>query len=148
MIEGKWFAPAADAPEAFALREESLLRGRDALDAQAWNVVGYHQGHAAATGRIWWHEGAFYLGDIAVTPTLRGQRLGDLTLRLLLFKAESHGARLIRVLSPEALAPFFARLGFQPEGNASNGVQPLLLRGEELCLDSCKGCKKDCANRK
>ena len=35
MIEGKWFAPATDAPEAFALREESLLRGRDALDAQA-----------------------------------------------------------------------------------------------------------------
>ena len=31
MIEGKWFAPATDAPEAFALREESLLRGRDGL---------------------------------------------------------------------------------------------------------------------
>ena len=50
--------------------------------------------------------------------------------------------------APETLVPFFARLGFQPEGNAANGVQPLLLRGEELCLDSCKGCKKDCANRK
>ena len=44
--------------------------------------------------------------------------------------------------------PFFARLGFQPEGEARQGLQPMLLRGENLCLDTCKGCRKDCPNRR
>ena len=148
MIEGKWFAPGADAPEAFALRRQVFDRGQDALDQSAWSVVVYQQGQCAATGRIWWQDGAFFLGDIAVSPALRRQRLGDLTLRLLLFKAESHGARRIRVLAPAAIVPFFTRLGFHAEGEAANGVQPLLLLGEDLCLDSCQGCKKACANRR
>ena len=44
----------------------------------------------------------------------------------------------IRDRSPAALVPFFTRLGFHPEGEAAGGMQPLLLLGEELCLDSCQ----------
>lgn len=148
MIEGKWFAPGADLTQPLAIRRQVLDYGADALDPMAWNVVVYREGEPAATGRIWWQDGAFWLGSIAVLPAWRGQQLGDLTLRLLLFKAQSHGARRIRVLSPAALTPFFTRLGFRPEGEAANGMQPLLLLGEELCLDSCQGCRKDCPNRR
>lgn len=148
MVEGKWFQPGSDAPEAFAIREAVFGRGRDALDGMAWNVLVWHGGKAAATGRLWWRDGAFWLGDVAVLPELRGQRLGDLTLRLLLFKAETHAARLIRLEALQDTAAFFARLGFQPEGEARQGLQPMLLRGEDLCLDTCKGCRKDCPNRR
>ena len=81
-------------------------------------------------------------------PELRGRRLGDLTLRLLLFKAETHAARMLRLVSPQSVTGFFAKLGFKPEGDLADGQQPMMLRGEDLCLDTCKGCKKDCPNRK
>lgn len=148
MVEGKWFQPGADADEVFAIRRAVFGRGRDDLDAESWNVLVWFGGQAAATGRLWWRDGAFWLGDVAVLPELRGKRLGDLTLRLLLFKAETHAARLIRLIAPRETAGFFAKLGFQPEGEEQQGMQPMLLKGEDLCLDTCKGCKKDCPNRK
>lgn len=148
MIEGKWFAPGSDAAEAIAIRQAVFGRGRDELDNQAWNVLVWHDQAPAAAGRLWWSEGAFWLGDVAVLPEIRGKGLGDLTLRLLLFKAETHAARLIRLITPAETAAFFARLGFHPEGEAANGRVPMLLRGEELCLDTCKSCQKDCPNRR
>ena len=148
MIEGKWFAPGAEIPEAEAIRRTVFGRGADELDKMAWNVLVWFAGEPAATGRLWWEEGAFWLGDVAVLPEKRHHSLGDLTLRLLLFKAESHAARLIRLKTPAETAPFFARLGFKPEGEAESGLQQMLLRGEELRLDTCQGCKKDCPNRK
>lgn len=147
MIEGKWYAPGTDFPEAEAIRRAVFGRGRDALDSESWNVLVWHDGQAAATGRLWWRDGAFWLGDIAVREDLRGRRLGDLTLRLLLFKAETHAAKMIRLVAPESVTPFFARMRFASEGEAADGMQPMFLRGEDLCLDTCQGCKKDCPNR-
>lgn len=148
MIEGKWFAPGNEAAEAVAIRETVLGRGADALDGEAWRVLVWHEGKPAASGRLWWREGAYWLGDVAVLPEHRGAGLGDLTLRLLLFKAESHAARMIRLTATEDTAAFFARLGFQQEGNTEDGGVSMLLRGEELCLDTCKSCRKDCPNRR
>ena len=147
MIEGKWFAPGAAIPEALSLRRQVLGQAEDALDAAAWNVVVYHEGQPAATGRIWWADGTFWLGGIAVPAALRGRKLGDLTLRLLLFKAESHSARMIRTRAPDQLVSFFTRLGFTADGPAVNGLVTLSLRGEDLCLDTCQGCTRDCARR-
>ena len=148
MVEGKWFAPGAEIPQALAIRQAVFGRGADEMDKLSWNVVVWHEGEAAATGRLWWQDGAFWLGDIAVLPERRGLGLGDLTLRLLLFKAESHAARLMRLRSPEDVAPFFARLGFCKEEPREDGLIAMRLRGEDLCLDSCQGCQKDCPNRK
>lgn len=148
MIEGKWFAPGTDLSQPLALRRLILNQEADALDPMAWNVVVYREGqpgghrpHLVAGWRLldWRHRRP---------AAYRRQQLGDLTLRLLLFKAQSHSARRIRTLSPVALVPFFTRLGFRPEGEASNGMQPLLLLGEDLCLDTCQGCQKDCPNRR
>ncbi|MDO4483148.1 MAG: hypothetical protein Q4C54_01565 [Clostridia bacterium] len=66
MVEGKWFAPGTEAAEAMAIRESVFGRGADALDASSWNVLVWFEGMPAATGRIWWQDGAFYIGDIGV----------------------------------------------------------------------------------
>lgn len=147
MIEGKWFQPGADIAEAEGIRKIVFGKGQDALDQESWNVVVYHEGQPAATGRIWWKEDAFWLGDLAVLPQIRRRKLGDLTLRLLLFKAETHAARMIRLCTPADTTPFFARLGFREIARQNETITMELL-GSELCLDTCKSCNKDCANRK
>lgn len=147
VVEGKWFQPGSEAPEVFAIREKVFGYGRDQLDDMAWNVLVWHEGQPAAAGRLWWQDGAFWLGNVAVLPEMRCRRLGDLTLRLLLFKAETHAARLIRLITPESAVPFFSRLGFVPEGEPSQGMQPMRLRGEDLCLDTCASCSRNCPNR-
>lgn len=148
MVEGTWLAPGAALGDAEAVRKAVLGRGADELDALSWNVVVRWEGRFAATGRLWWRDGAFWLGDIAVLPEARGVGLGDLVLRLLLFKAESHAARMMRLACPEPLEGFFARLGFRREGVRENGALVMALPGDELCLDSCQNCQKDCPNRR
>ena len=148
MIQGKWFEPGKPFDAAEAIRKEVFGRGADELDAWSWNALVLNDGEPAACGRIRWADGAFILEDIAVREPLRGRKLGDLMLRLLLFKAESHGARMIRLVSPAELTGFFARLGFREDEGAEGGSRPMHLRGEDLCLDSCRGCKTPCANRR
>ena len=148
MIEGKWYPQGADLSDLLPVREAVFGRGRDALDDESWNVLIWQDGAAVATGRLWWRDGAFRLGDLCVLPDHRGQRIGDLVLRLLLFKAQSHFAREVRLCCPADTAGFFARLGFRPSGECTPEGMEMLLPGEEIQLDSCAACKKEnCPNR-
>lgn len=148
MIQGKWFEPGADlSRDALPIRQSVFGRGHDPLDDESWSCVIYQEDQPAATGRIWWRDDAFWLGDIGVLPEFRGRRLGDLALRLLLFKAQSHAAREVRLISPAPAAGFFARLGLQ----TVSGDDPVEMRiaGDQIELDSCKNCRKAaCPNRK
>lgn len=65
--------------------------------------------------RLWWRDGAFWLGDVGVLSDFRGMGYGDLLVRLLLFKALSHGAHFLRLEAPEEAVAFFARYGFCEE---------------------------------
>ena len=147
MIQGKWFAPGEDLSPLLPLRQSVFHQGADALDPLSWNVLVYEDETPAATGRIWWEEGAFRIGALCVLPERRGRRLGDLTLRLLLFKAQSHAAREVRLRSPADTAGFFSRLGFRPDPEAGD-AEEMWLPGDEIELDSCKSCRKaNCPNR-
>ena len=148
MIQGKWFAQGADLSEALSVRQAVFDRSADFLDSESQNVVIYEDGLPAATGRIWWRDGSFWLGDIGVLPASRGRHLGDLTLRLLLFKAQSHAAREVRLRCPRDLEGFFSRLGFRPDTCSENEVE-LFLPGDEIDLDTCRNCNKtNCPSRK
>ena len=105
MVQGKWFAPGSDLSELIPVRSAVFGGGRDDLDTSSWNVLVYDDSIPAATGRIWWENGAFWLGDIAVLEDRRRRRLGDLVLRLLLFKAQSHAAREVRLRCPRDRRP-------------------------------------------
>ncbi len=148
MIQGKWFPQGADLSEPLSVRQPVFGRGLDGLDREAWNVLVYQDEIPAAAGRLWWHEGSFWLGDVCVLPEYRGRRLGDLVLRLLLFKAQNHFAREVRLLTPPETEGFFSRLGFRESARGEAGIE-MCVAGEEIDLDSCKSCRKaDCPNRK
>ena len=148
MIQGKWFAPGEDlSAEVLPVRKEIFGASGAATDPEGWNALVFLDDQPAASGRIWWSDGAFWLGEIGVLPALRGRRLGDLVLRLLLFKAQSHAAREVRLICPEDTVGFFARLGFAAVSRHAGAVE-MILPGDEISLDSCASCKKqNCPNR-
>ena len=147
MIQGKWFPQGADLSDVISVRQVVFGQGKDELDAEAQNAVVYLNDVPAACGRLWWQEGSFWLGEIGVLPEHRSKKLGDLVLRLLLFKAQNHFAKEVRLRTRPETEGFFARLGFR-EVSAQGNLIEMVLPGEEIELDSCKSCKKaNCPNR-
>lgn len=149
MIQGKWVSPGGDLSAVLPVRTAVFGRGADGLDALSWNAVVYQDGAAAAAGRIWWEDGAFRLGDIGVLESCRGRRLGDLVLRLLLFKAQDHAAREVRLRCSRDVEGFFSRLGLREDYVSDSGLVEMVIPGDEIDLDTCRGCPKaSCPNRK
>ncbi|MCR5567207.1 MAG: hypothetical protein K6F61_10170 [Clostridiales bacterium] len=149
MVQGKWFAPGSDLSELIPVRSAVFGGGRDDLDTSSWNVLVYDDSIPAATGRIWWENGAFWLGGIGVLETCRHRKLGDLVLRLLLFKAQSHAAREVRLRCPADVTGFFERLGLKPQSGEDTEAIEMMIPGNLIDLDSCKNCpKSSCPNRK
>ena len=148
MVQGKWFSPGEDLSALLPVREAVFSRGADDLDALSWNVLVYRDSVPAAAGRIWWQDGAFRLGDIGVLESFRRQRLGDLVLRLLLYKAQNHAAREVRLTCPRDTSGFFARLGLREEPSEDPSSVEMMIRGKDIDLDTCSKCpKQNCPNR-
>ena len=149
MVQGKWFAPGTDLTVLLPVRESVFGRGSDDLDASSWNALVLEDSVPAATGRIWWENGAFWLGDIAVLEDRRRRRLGDLVLRLLLFKAQSHAAREVRLRCPRTLTGFFDRLGLRALPSDDPDTVEMVISGDAIDLDTCKNCpRSSCPSRK
>lgn len=149
MVQGKWFPPGSDLSELLTVRTSVFGRGGDDLDASSWNVLVYDDSVPAATGRIWWENGAFWLGGIGVLESYRRRKLGDLVLRLLLFKAQSHAAREVRLSCVPGLTGFFVRLGLQSQPGEDPELVEMMIPGDRIDLDTCKNCpKSSCPNRK
>ena len=148
MVQGKWFAPGEDISPLISVRESVFARGADDLDPLSWNALIFEDGIPCAAGRIWYRDGVYWLGDIGVLETCRGRKLGDLTLRLLLFKAQSHSAAEVRLRCPAGLEGFFSRLGFLA-CFTEQGETEMMISGDRIDLDTCKSCPKTgCPNRK
>lgn len=149
MIQGKWFAPGADLSAVVSVRGAVFSRGADELDPESWNVLVLQDSVPVAAGRIWWRDGAYRIGDICVLEQARRRHIGDLVLRLLLFKAQSHAAREVRLVCPPDLTGFFARLGLREDGSAGEGLVEMMIPGDRIDLDTCASCpKSSCPNRK
>ena len=150
MVQGKWFSPGETlTADVLSVRSSVFGASGNNSDPEAWNTLVYLDDRPVATGRIWWSDNAFWLGGIGVLPPDRGQHLGDLVLRLLLYKAQSHFAREVRLRCPPETEGFFSRLGFQSVSRTPSGHVEMALAGHDISLDSCHHCKKqDCPNRK
>lgn len=157
MVQGKWIPPGQPFEEALRLREEVFVQEQgfsaaleqDDKDAMSWHVLLFLDGVASATGRIYYAEGAYWLGRICVIKSARGQGLGDLVMRMLLDKAKRHYAPKVCLGAQVQVIPFYAKYGFTPCGEPyeEEGTphQTMCIRGEAIDLTgSCGGNCDDC----
>lgn len=125
MITSVFIPGTQDLSEPFGIRRSVFIQEQncpeeidfDGLDEQALHLVVYMDEQPAATGRIW-HDGSdFRIGRLAVLKPYRGQKLGDLALRLLLYKAFSTGAQSIKISAQTYLIAFYRKFGFREIGD-------------------------------
>ena len=147
MVQGRWFPMGSDLSVPLELRRRVFGCGEDAIDAMAQQVVVYENDIPVASARLWWQDGAFRLGFAGVLEEKRNRGFGDLLVRLLLYKALTHSAEMIRLESPAQTEAFFAKYGFVTDGDTESGLKAMHIRGEDVCLSHCGGNCAECGHR-
>lgn len=124
MITSAFIPGTGDLTEPYAVRKEVFVKEQhvseaeeyDEYDASALHLIVYVDEQTAATGRIW-HDGKnFRIGRLAVLKQFRGQQIGDLALRLLLYKTFSSGADAIEISAQTYIMPLYRKFGFKEYG--------------------------------
>ncbi len=123
MIENEWIKGNKDLTAVHAIREKVFVieqhitpeHVRDLFDEQAVHLLVFVDGEAAATGRIY-HDGShFRMGRLCVLKQYRGQGIGDLATRLLLYKAFLYASEL-HISAQAYLEDFYKKFGFERVG--------------------------------
>ncbi len=124
MVTSVFIPGTQDITEPLEIRREVFIEEqgwseddeRDGCDEGALHLIIYSDEIPAATGRIW-HDGrAFRIGRLAVRKRFRGQMLGDLALRLLIYKAFNSGAERLNVHAQTHVVPLYKKFGFHESG--------------------------------
>jgi len=153
MITSVFISGTEDISEPFAIRRTVFIEEQgcpleeeyDAFDTQALHLMVYADEKPAATGRIW-HDGEdFRIGRLAVLKPFRGQKIGDLALRLLLYKAFSSGAQRIKISAQTYIMPLYRKFGFKEYGDEylEAGIKHMAMtvsKDEVVYPSACGGC--------
>lgn len=124
MITSTFISGSEDLSEPFAIRREVFIEEQgvpeeeeyDGFEAGALHLMVYVDEAPAATGRIWHSGEGFRIGRLAVKKEFRGQKIGDLALRLLIYKAFSSGAEVLNISAQTYIMPFYRKFGFKEYG--------------------------------
>ena len=120
---GSWIELGTDAGR---LRTEVFVKEQripadlewDDADAVALHAVAYNRlGQPVATGRLLPAEqGTARIGRMAVHQVMRGCGFGEQVMRALADQAQRRGDRAIELHAQRTARDFYARLGFEPQG--------------------------------
>ena len=120
----------------------------DGLDSSAFHVLVYYEGNPAATGRLTVMTGdstlKYVIGRVAVLPQYRGQRLGDLAVRLLIRTAYTMGGEEQLVHSQVPAVGFYEKLGFvtKSEVYEEAGIPHVTMVREGDIFGTCENANK------
>ncbi len=156
MVTSAFIPGTLDISEALAIRREVFVQEQnipeglefDNADASALHLIIYCDEQPAATGRIL-HDGeSFLIGRLAVLKHFRGQKLGDLALRLLLYKTFGLGAQSIKISAQKYLLQFYKKFGFKQVGDeyievGRPHVAMIVTKEDVVYPSDCCACNKD-----
>ncbi len=152
MITSAFIPGTEDINEPYMIRKEVFVEEQsiseeeefDEYDTQALHLIVYVDEQPAATGRIW-HDGrAFHIGRLAVLKRFRGQKIGDLALRLLLYKSFTSGAEVVEISAQTYIVPLYKKFGFNEYGEEymEAGIPHIAMKvgkDEVVYPSACKG---------
>ena len=132
MITNEWLAGKDGIETPIEVREAVFGKdgSEDAYDEYAMHLCVFVDGECVAAGRIFVGKGnRFYISHICVKEAYRGQGIGDLTAKLLLYKTFQSASEVRAEIAPE-LESFFARYGFEAE-STDGEVRTVSLKKED-----------------
>ncbi|MDL2206792.1 GNAT family N-acetyltransferase [Eubacteriales bacterium OttesenSCG-928-N13] len=158
MIRGRFMTSNDDCSAIFALRERVFVRElgfsannvRDAYDDMAYYALVFDERDVpSGTGRLALIDDRFVLGKMCVLPSVRGQGMGDLLMRMLLLRAQEMNAPAVYIRARLDAVPFYERYGFKltDENEDVEGQPHIWLRAlaDEIDIEgSCHKEAKDC----
>jgi len=156
MIIGKWIMGGGDISDALVIRKKVFVeeqhaseeRDRDAYDDLAMHAVMYDGEKPVATGRLFHGEKGFTIGRVCVLSEYRGQYVGDLLMRLLLWKASGF-ADQVHMSAQVRVKGFYERFGFRSTGEEymEEGIPhiAMVVKKEGIMFPS--KCGGDCAKK-
>lgn len=124
MIFGKWYDAKDNLKDAYEIRTKVFVEEQniskniefDNKDKFSNHLVVYKDNMPVATGRLLIENNKYVLGRIAVLKEERGNKYGDLILRMLIRKAFDLGADIIELHSQLSAVEFYKKLGFKIVG--------------------------------
>jgi len=137
MIINEWIAGNDDISVPLKIREDVFgdAGGRDGYDGYAMHLAVYSDDECVAAGRIYVDDrGRFRISHICVEESSRGQGIGDLTAKLLLYKVFQSASQVRAEIDP-ALEGFFTRYGFAQE-DISGRTETIVLKKEDVIYPS------------
>ena len=149
MIRGKYLNSRDDIGTVLAIRAQvakaqGLPSGRDGRDEMAVYALVFDEGGApAGSGRLYLSDDRFMIDCVGVLPDKRKRGLGDLLMRMLLFRAQELGAPEVYALAGPDAAGFCARYGFSAAGeeiDERGAVRPLMrVAADDIAKGGCQG---------
>lgn len=162
MIRGKFLTSMEDVSACLALRAEVFGQregARDEYDRMAvYALVFDEQNRPGGAGRLYiGDDSRFTIDRVGVREEMRGGGLGDLLMRMLLYRALELNCPGVQLTCPVDKAGFFARYGLSARGAAfeQGGALCRVMYAEREQIDiegscsrgkKCAGCGDDCAS--
>lgn len=165
MIRGKFLTSMDDLDQVLSIRTRVFVEEQgfsadtevDDYDQMAVYALVYDDGdQPAGTGRLFVDRSdRFVIGRVAVLKEARGQGLGDLVMRMLLYRALELGAGKVHIEAQLPVVPFYQKYGFQIDGGLvyEEGVphRPMSATAQQIDIEGschhdgkCAGCTRDC----
>jgi N-acetylglutamate synthase-like GNAT family acetyltransferase len=147
MIRGRYLTSMDDIGAVLDVRRRVALceglpaGGADEHDDMAiYALVFDEDDNPAGSGRLYLDGDRFMIGCVGVLPEKRGRGLGDLIMRMLLFRAQELNAPSVYVRASYGLEAFYALYGFAP-AEADEGEALLWVPADKIPGGSCGGHK-------
>lgn len=151
MIRGKFLTSAEDTAAVLDVRARvceagHLSGGADCHDEMAVYALVFDEDDSpSGCGRLYLDGDRFVIGCVGVLPGKRGKGLGDLILRMLLFRAQELNAPEVYALVQPGDGGFFAQYGFKTAGEEADEwgrtLSLLRVKADEIVENNCHSCK-------
>ena len=145
MITGKFLTSNDDIDRVLEIRGQVFpdKAARDDIDALAIYALTFSEdGTPGSSGRLFMDDDNVVTIDLVGTiPQLRWQGLGDLVMRMLLYRVLEMELPSVKLDSPADLTAFFARYGFEPAEKQSGDMVRMTALNNEINIEgTCKHC--------